>query len=174
MGVIFGRKGVNTAAPAGGSPQGLGKAEMDERTDDAIASLSRALRIDLDFDIAYVFAPSLWFDPSIKRMIDLTGIQPESRGNKMSLLKNPQSVARFAALSPDEPLRQALVASGFGMVQHNPLAANGYNDQLAAMQQKQLKEWAGRSELSDDACMYAVIHLHKFSTEVMQGKVPLG
>lgn len=173
MGVVFGRKGVGHPKAPPPARDGMGREEMDAGTDAVIASLSQSLGIDLDFDIAYIFAPSLWFDPAVKRLIDLTGMQPESRGNKISLLRNPASVAHFAQLSPEEPLRQALINSGFGMVQYNPIAANGFNDQLTEMQRGQLSEWASRTDLSDEGRMYAVINLHRFSSEVLKGNVAL-
>ena len=140
--------------------------------DATIAALSEALGLDLDFGTAYIFAPSHWQIPGIGDMLRTAGIEPNMRGNVLQLLKSPVSVAKLNALPPGAPLREALEQCGFGMVLYNPDAENGCSDGLATMQAETLKGFAAKYD-GAEARRYAVFDFHKWSSEVMKGKVKL-
>lgn len=173
---MFGRKKVKPQPqPAPRSvPADMSPEEMDRRTDDAIGVLSEALGINLDFDIGSIFAPCLWDDPEIGALLRKVGLEPNMAGNKMSLLKDERSLRTLLQRPKDDPVREALASSGFGMVLFNPAAANGYADGLVTMQREKLREFAQRTDLSDEAREYAVWDLMRFTSEVMKGNVPLG
>lgn len=146
----------------------------NDGADEAIAMLSQALGLDLDFESGFIFAPCLWDDPLIGPLLTMIGIHPHMRGNILALPKSPATVARLAQMSPDDPLRCALDKARFGMVLYNPDAANGYADGLVAMQREKLREFATRVDISDKAREYATLDLMMFSENLMRGKVKLG
>ncbi|MBY0282683.1 MAG: hypothetical protein K2W81_01815 [Sphingomonas sp.] len=146
----------------------------NDGADEAIALLSQALGLDLDFGSAFIFAPSLWHDRAIGAMLTGLGLQPNMAGNRIALLKSPVSVAKLAAMKADSPLRSTLESARFGVNLYNPDAENGYHDGLVVMQAEKLREFATRSDLSDHARKYATFDLMMFSEGVMMGKVKLG
>ncbi|ASJ90830.1 hypothetical protein [Porphyrobacter sp. CACIAM 03H1] len=146
----------------------------NDGADAAIAMLSQALGLDLDFESGFIFAPSLWTDPAIGPMLERNGLKPHMAGNRLALLKSPSTIAKLLAMDPESPLRSALEKARFGMVLYNPDAENGYADGLVALQREKLHEYATRADLSEEARKYATIHLMMFSEEVMRGKVKLG
>ena len=151
------------SGPDGASAQG---------TDAAIAVLSEALGVDLDFGTAYIFAPSHWQIPGVGDMLRTAGMEANMKGNVLQLLKSPASVAKLNALPPGAPLREALDQCGFGMMLYNPDAENGCSDGLATMQAQTLKGFAIEYD-SAEARRYAVFDFHRWSGEVMKGKVKL-
>ena len=151
------------SGPDGASAQGV---------DAAIAVLSEALGVDLDFGTAYIFAPSHWRIPGVGDMLRTAGMEANMKGNVLQLLKSPASVAKLNALPPGAPLREALEQCGFGMVLYNPDAGNGYSDGLATMQANALKGFALEYD-GAEARRYAVFDLHRWSGEMMRGKVKL-
>ena len=165
---MFGRKGVAKAEPQAQSPE-----DMDAGVDNAIAMLSQALGINLNFQVGSIFSPALWQDPVIGPLLSRSGLEANMRGNKISLLIDPVSVSTIAARSPEDPLRQSLENAGFGMVLYNGMASNGFNDGLTDMQRGELQKIAA-SPASDEAKKYAVFNLHMFSGDVMKGKIKLG
>jgi hypothetical protein len=171
---MFGRKKVQPA-PQSFAPQPRpSQSGANDGADAAIAMLSQALGLDLDFESGFIFAPSLWNDPAIGPMLEMVGLKPNMVGNRIALLKSPVTVAKLAAMAPDDPLRGVLEKARTGMVLYNPDAENGYADGLVAMQRKQLREFATRPDLTDRARHYATLDLMRFSEEIMLGKVKLG
>jgi hypothetical protein len=174
--VVFGRKTSQPAPlrfasdsrPSHSGPEGASV----EGADAAIATLSEALGLDLDFGTAYIFAPSHWQIPGVGDMLRTAGIEPNMKGNVLQLLKSPASVATLNALPPGAPLREALEQSGFGMVLYNPDAENGCSDGLATMQASTLKGFASKYD-GAEARRYAVFDFHSWSSDVMKGKVKL-
>jgi hypothetical protein len=171
---MFGRKKVQPAQQRFAPQPCPSQSGAHDGADAAISRLSEALGLDLDFEHGYIFAPSLWDDPAIGPMLGKVGIQPNMVGNRLALIKSPVTVAKVAAMSPDDPLLDVLVKSRFGLVLYNPHAENGYDDGLVTMQRNQLRQFATRPDLSDEARRYATFDLMMFSQEVMQGKVKLG
>ena len=173
---MFGRKIVQPASlrfasdprPAHAAPGG----GMDEGVDAAIASLSEALGLDLDFGTAYIFAPSHWQIPEVGNMLSTAGLEPNMKGNMIQLLKSPASVAKLNALPPGNSLREVLEQAGFGMLLYDPHAANGCSDGLAAMQASTLKGFVAQYD-DPEARRYAVFNLHMWSADVMKGKAKL-
>ena len=173
---MFGRKKsqpvplrfANDPRPAHTGPDG----EVAQKADAVIAALSEATGVDLDFGIAYIFAPGLWQIPGIGDMLRTAGIEPNMKGNVLQLLKSPVSVAKVNALPPDAPLREALEQCGFGMVLYNPDAENGCSDGLATMQANTLKGLAIEYD-GAEARRYAVFDLYGWSRDIMKGKVKL-
>lgn len=168
---MFGRKQVQSPTPRHAAQPRSSNQVGD--ADAAIAALSQALGLDLDFGMAYIFAPNLWRIPGVGDMLTTAGIHHNARGNILQLLKNPATVATLAARSHDDRLRAVLEQSRIGIAFHDPHAENGYDNGLIAMQAKAL---AGiyRDCPGDEARRYAVFDLHMFSTNVMLGKVKLG
>jgi len=173
---VFGRKTsqperlrfASDPRPSHSGPDGA----YNQGADAAIAALSEALGLDLDFGTAYIFAPSHWQIPEVGDMLRTAGIEPNMKGNVLQLLKSPASVAKLNALPPGASVREALEECGFGMVLYNPDAENGCSDGLAEMQAKTLKGFA--SEYGDvKARAYAVFDFHSWSSDVMKGKVKL-
>ena len=130
---MFGRKKVQPAQQRFAPQPRPSQSGGHDGADAAIAMLSQSLGLDLDFESGFIFAPSLWDDPAIGPMLEQIGLKPHMMGNILALLKNPATVAKLAALSPDDPLRTALDQARFGMVPYNPAAENGYADGLVAM-----------------------------------------
>lgn len=171
---MFGRK-KPTPEPMRFAPQPRpSQSGANDGADEAIAMLSQALGLDLDFGTAFIFAPTHWADPAIGSMLTGLGIQPNMGGNRIALLKSPVSVAKLAAMDPESPLRSALASARIGVNLYNPDAENGYNDGLIVMQREKLREFATRPDLTDNARKYATFDLMHFSEEVMMGKVKLG
>ncbi|WP_066532406.1 hypothetical protein [Erythrobacter sp. CCH5-A1] len=172
--MMFGRKKVQHPpqrfAPQPRAPQPGGS----DGADAAIAMLSQALGLDLDFHSGFIFAPCLWDDPAIGPMLERIGLKPHMMGNILALPKSPVTVARLATMSPEDPLRKVLDEARFGVVLYNPEAANGYHDGLVAMQREKLREFATRTDISDEARKYATLDLMMFSENLMRGKVKLG
>ena len=173
---MFGRKQVQPSTQCSAPqprPSGQGVTNQGGDADAAIAALSQAIGLDLDFEMAYIFAPSLWRIPGVGAMLTDVGLAHNMRGNTLQLLKNPQTVATLAERAHDDPLRAVLEKSRIGVALYNPDAENGYSDGLIGMQAKIL---AGifTDCPGDRARHYAVFDLHKFSTDVMLGKVKLG
>lgn len=175
---MFGRKKVtpSTHGLANQSRPSSGQDAVDQGdgVDAAIAIMSKAIGLDLDFGMGYIFAPSLWNDPASGVMLDQNGLKPNMRGNTLALLKNPVSVGKLAAMERDSPLRAALASARIGVALYNPDAENGYADGLVAMQRQKLREFATRTDISDRARHYATMDLMRFSEEVMLGQVKLG
>lgn len=173
---MFGRKKVQPEnlrfaadpRPAHSAPDG----EMDRNVDAVIAQLSEALGLDLDFGTAYIFAPSHWQIPEVGEMLRTAGIESNMRGNVIQLLKSPASVAKLQAMPPESPLREVLEQSGFGAMLYNPDAENGFNDGLVTMQANTLKGFA--AQYQGEARAYAVYDFHKWSGDVLKGKVKIG
>ena len=140
--------------------------------DAAIAALSEALGMDLDFGTAYIFAPSHWRIPGVGDMLRTAGIEPNMKGNVLQLLKSPASVAKLTALPPGSPVREALEKCGFGMVLYNPDAENGCSNSFATMQASTLKGFASEYD-GAEARRYAVFDFHSWSSDVLKGKVKL-
>ncbi|WP_143738142.1 hypothetical protein [Erythrobacter donghaensis] len=107
-------------------------------------------------------------------MLERNGLKPHMMGNILALPKSPATVAKLATLSPDDPLREALVKARFGLVLYNPAAENGYADGLVGLQRQKLREFATRTDISDEARKYAIFDLMMFSQDVMQRKVKIG
>ncbi len=171
---MFGRK-KPTPEPMRFAPQPRpSQSGADDGADEAVAMLSQALGLDLDFGSAFIFAPSHWRDPAIGAMLIGLGLQPNMAGNRIALLKSTVSVAKLAAMEPSSPLRTALENARFGVNLYNPDAENGYNDGLVTLQREKLHEFATRTDISDNARKYATFDLMHFSQEVMMGKVRLG
>ncbi|WP_310469088.1 hypothetical protein [Sphingomonas sp.] len=175
---MFGRKVVQSAAPrfaADPRPSHSGPdGELNRNIDSALASLSDALGLDLDFGTAYIFAPSHWQIPRVGDMLRSAGIEANMRGNVLQLLKSPASVAKLSAMAPDAPLRATLEKSGFGMVLYNPDCENGFSDNLASMQAEALKGFATDYAGNAQAQTYALFDLHRWSGDVMKGRVKVG
>ncbi len=172
--IMFGRKKVQPA-PQRFAPQPRpSQSGAHDGADEAIAMLSQALGLDLDFESGYIFAPSLWDDPAIGPMLNGLGIRPNMAGNRVALLKSPATVAKLAAMDPADPLRGVLQQARFGLVLYNPAAENGYADGLVQMQREKLREFATRTDIRNEARKYATFDLMMFSEELMLGKVKLG
>lgn len=171
---MFGRKKVQPAPQRFAAEPRPSQSGGNDGADAAIAMLSQTLGLDLDFESGFIFAPSLWDDPAIGPMLERIGLKPNMMGNILALLKSPATVARLAGTSPDDPLRTALEKARFGMVLYNPDAENGYADGLVAMQRQKLREFATRTDISEEARKYATLDLMMFSESVMRGKVKLG
>lgn len=178
---MFGRKKVQPAPPhaaprrfaadprpAHAGPSGAANHGVDA----AIAGLSEAVGLDLDFATAYIFAPGLWRIAEVGDMLTAAGIEPAMRGNTLQLLKSPASVAALAAMPPDAPLRRTLEECGFGTVLHAPDAENGCSDGLAQMQAATLRGFAAKYP-GAEARRYAVYDFHRWSADVLKGKVTI-
>ena len=171
---MFGRK-KPTPEPMRFAPQPRpAQTDADDGVDKAIAIMSQAIGVDLDFGSATIFAPSLWHDPDIGPMLEEIGLKPNMRGNMLGLLKSPTSVAKLSAMDPETPLRTALAESRIGVALYDPAAENGYHNGLIEMQRKQLREFATRPDYTERARHYATIDLLRFSEQIMLGKVKLG
>jgi hypothetical protein len=134
---------------------------------------SPALGFDLDFDVAVIFSAVLWDDPAIGALLTQAGLAPNTKGNKLALLKNPDTVRTIAALPADTPLRQVLLNTGFGLVPFNPAASNGYHDGLTDMQRGALQGFLRDYADNAEALRHAVFDLHRFSKSVMMGETKL-
>jgi hypothetical protein len=148
--------------------------ESNRNIDAAISQLSEKLGLDLDFGTAYIFCPSHWRIPAVGEMLRTAGIEANMMGNVLQLLKSPASVAKMQAMKPEDPIRQVLERSGFGMVLYNPDAENGCSDGLAQMQAETLRGFAADYRGNTQAQTYAVFDLHKYSADVLKGHVKLG
>jgi hypothetical protein len=155
--------------PGHSGPDGAANRNADE----AIAALSDALGLDLDFGPGLIFAPSLWNIPDVGDMLRRNGLEANMVGNRIALLKSPATVAALAQMPKDHSMRKILYESRFGAVLFNPDAENGYSDELVGMQRGQLTEWARREDLTEEGRHYAVMDLHRFSFELMAGRVSL-
>jgi len=171
---MFGRKKVQHPPQRFAPQPRASQSGAIDGADQAIAMLSQALGLDLDFESGFIFAPCLWDDPAIGPMLERIGLKPHMMGNILALPKSPATVARLAAMSPDDPLRSALDGARFGTVLYNPDAANGFADGLVAMQREKLREFATRTDISDEARRYATLDLMMWSENLMRGKVKLG
>jgi hypothetical protein len=172
---MFGRKKVqptlrfaNDPRPSHFGPDG----RSNQGADAAIATLSEALGLDLDFGTAYIFAPNHWQNPEVGDMLRTAGIEPNMKGNVLQLLKSPASVAKLNRMPEDNPLRTALVEVGFGMMLYDPDVENGCSDGLARMQAKTLEGFASKYD-SPDARRYAVYDFHQWSGDVIKGKIKI-
>lgn len=170
---MFGRKKAqpalrfaNDPRPSHSGPDG----RSNQGADAAIAALSEAVGLDLEFGTAYIFAASHWQIPDVGDMLRTAGIEPNMKGNTLQLLKSPASVAKLKGMPEDHPLRAALVEVGFGIALYDPDAENGYSDGLVTMQAKTLKDFASKYD-DPKARRYAVYDFHSWSGDVMKGKV---
>jgi hypothetical protein len=146
--------------------------DLDRRVDSAIAALSEALGLDLEFGTAYIFAPSLWHNARVGDMIRNVGIVPNMVGNTVQLLRSPASVAKVNAMPPDHQIRALLKQAGFGITLHDPHAENGYASGMIGMQAKVLSGFLDKG-YSEEALHYAVLDLHKWSRDVISGEIEI-
>jgi hypothetical protein len=161
---MFGRKKIRPAPVQFGvdpKPSYSGPAGASiQAVDGAIAALSEAVGLDLDFGRAYIFAPSHWEIPKLGAMLTTAGIEPNMAGNTLQLLKSPASVMKLSRLPEEDALRSTLEQCGFGLMLYDPDAENGFSDGLAKMQADALKGFASEYP-SAEARHYAVFDLHK-------------
>lgn len=173
---MFGRKKVQPAPlrfASDPSPSHTGPAgAANQGVDNAVAIMSSAIGLDLDFGQAFIFAPSHWQIPGVGEMLSTAGMESNMRGNIIQLLKSPASVAKLSAMPVDAPLRLVLEKSGISAMLYSPDARNGYSDQLADMQADALKGFVAEYD-GAEARRFAVFDLHRWSNEVMKGKIKL-
>jgi hypothetical protein len=162
--MAFGRKGLAEAQPR--------PAIQEDSTEAALAMLSQALGVDLDFDIAYIFAPVLWSDPRIGPELDAVPLKAEMAGNKMALLRNPAVAEQFRQRPAGDPMKEALLAAGFGLYPFDRGKPGGFDDGKTRFQQAELLKIAA-SPASAEAHRYAVLNLHEWSYRLMRGEIQL-
>lgn len=168
--MTFGRKGLAvspSAPPSPGVP--AGQPAEEPGVEAAIAMLSQALGVDLDFEFAYVFAPSLWADARIGRELDAAELRPEMRGNKMPLFRDAAFAERLRRAPTSDPLRQAVLEAGFGLEPFDCGRPGGFDAGKTAFQREQLEKIAA-SPASAQAKSYAVLNLFDWSIRLMQGE----
>lgn len=141
-------------------------------TDDALSVVSQRFGFDVDFGTAYIFAPSHWRIAEVGLMLSRAGMESNARGNVIPLLRSPASVATLNSMSPDSPIRKALEQLGFGMVLFDPDVENGFSDEFSKMQAQTLTDMAAKYH-EPRSRQLAVFDLHRFSSEVMKGRVKI-
>ena len=169
--MTFGRKGLNvspTAAPSPGVQSG--QPGEDPGVEASIAKLSQALGVDLDFELAYVFAPGLWADARIGRELDAAKLRPEMRGNKMPLFRDASLAERLRRAPAGDPIKQAVLAAGFGLAPFDSGRPGGFDAGKTAFQHEQLEKIAA-SPASAFAKQAAVLNLFDWSCRLMQGEI---
>jgi hypothetical protein len=158
--MAFGKKGLATAAV------------QDTGADDAIARMSQSLGQDMDFEICYVFDPSLWEKPLLARELDAAGLVAEALGNQMGLFRDAVLAARLRAAPAEDPLKRAVLEAGFGLVPFDRGKAGGFDAGKTAFQARELLAIAF-SPASPAAKRAAVLNLFDWSYRVMQGEIAL-
>jgi hypothetical protein len=168
--MTFGRKGLAVSSAAASLPAAQADQPPGEPgVEAAIAMLSQAFGVDLDFEFAYVFAPSLWADPRIGRELDAAELRPEMRGNKMPLFKDAAFADRLRRGPAADPIRQAVLAAGFGLERFDPGKRGGFDEGKTKFQREQLEKIAA-SPASAFAKKAAVMNLFDWSIRLMQGE----
>ena len=160
--MAFGRKGLAAAQPR--------PTIEEDGTDAALAMLSQALGVDLDFDMAYIFAPSLWADPRIGPELDATGLKPEMAGNRMALFRNSAFAGELRARPAGDPMKEAVLAAGFGLAPFDRGRPGGFDEGKTRFQHDQLLKIAA-SPASAEAHRHAVLNLFDWSHRLMKGEI---
>ena len=164
--MAFGRKGLAQA------PAPAQTAIEENGTEAALALLSQALGVDLDFDMAYIFAPSLWSDPRIGPELDAVPLRAEMAGNKMALLRNAALADELRQRPAGDALKEALLASGIGLYPFDRGRPGGFDEGKTRFQHTELLKIAA-SPASAEAHRYAVLNLHQWSHRLMRGEIQL-
>ena len=158
--MAFGRKGLNAAAPAA-EPAGV---------EAAIAMLSQALGADLDFDMAYIFAPNLWGDERVGRELDAAGLKAEMVGNKMPLFRDAAFAERLREAPDSDRMKQAVLEAGFGLAPFDAGRRGGFDEGKTQFQFRELVKIA-QSPASAFAKRAAVLNLFDWSFRLMKGEI---
>ena len=160
--MAFGRKGLGAAAPS--------TAEAGVQA--AIAMLSQALGADLDFDIAYVFAPSLWADERVGRELSAAGLSPEMGGNKMPLFRSATLAEQLRQAPDGDRTKQAVLEAGFGLAPFDAGRSGGFDEGKTRFQHGELVKIA-LSPATPFAKRAAILNLFDWSCRLMKGEIPV-
>ncbi len=160
MDMPFGRKGMGASAQRIEEPGG----------EAAIGAFSQALGVEADFDIAYVFAPSLWSDERIGRELDAAGLRPEMGGNKMPLFRSAAFAERLRQAPANDAMKQATLEAGFGLAPFDVGKPGGFEEGKTHFQLSELIKIA-QSPASAEAKRYAVLNLFDWSYRLMKGEI---
>jgi hypothetical protein len=160
--MAFGRKGLGAAAPAA--------AAEPANADAAIDYLSQALGADLDFEIAYVFAPSLWNDERIAAELNAAGLAAEMGGNKMPLFRSAAFAEKLRQAPADDKLKLAVLEAGFGLAPYDAGRPSGFDAGKTHFQYNELAKIA-MSPASAFAKRAAVMNLFDWSCRLMKGEI---
>ncbi len=163
--MAFGRKGLGAAAARTEEPP-----VEEANVDAAIAHLSQLLGADLDFQIAYVFAPSLWNDERVGRELDAAGLKPEMRGNKVPLFRDAAFAERLRRAPAEDKMKRAVLAAGFGLAPYDVGKAGGFDEGKTHFQHNELVKIA-LSPASAFAKRAAVLNLFDWSCRLMNGEI---
>lgn len=141
-----------------------------QATDAALGIMSDAVGMDMNFEVGYLFSPSLWLDPAIGQLLRSVGLEPEMAGNKMGLFTNKALVRRLRAAPSDDPMRKAALDSGIGLAPYDVGAIGGFDDGKTKFHQGVLLDIA-RQQLADQPRKYAVFDLHLWTKKLMRGEI---
>src|SRR5687767_13234266 len=130
--MAFGRKGLSTSTPPA----------SEAGVEAALALLSDALGADVDFEIAYVFAPGLWSDERIGRELSAAGLSAEMGGNKMPLFRSAAFVEKLRQAPADDPMKQAALEAGFGLAPYDVGKSGGFDEGKMHFQHNELAKIA--------------------------------
>ena len=171
--MAFGRKGLS-ASPAGAAaaaqPAQPAQPMEAANVDAALGYLSQALGADLDFEIAYVFAPSLWSDERIAAELDAAGLKAEMGGNKMPLFRSAAFAEKLRLAPADDRMKLAVLEAGFGLAPYDSGRAGGFDEGKTRFQHNELAKIA-MSPASAFAKRAAVMNLFDWSCRLMKGEI---
>src|SRR5687768_15678110 len=161
--MAFGRKGLGAAAPAA-------PAAEPANADAAVDDLSQALGADLDFEIAYVFAPGLWSDERIAAELNAAGLSAEMGGNKMPLFRSAMFAEKLRQAPADDKMKRAVIEAGFGLAPYDAGKPGGFDAGKTHFQYNELAKIA-MSPASAFAKRAAVMNLFDWSCRLMKGEI---
>jgi hypothetical protein len=171
--MAFGRKGLSTAAaaaaPAAAAPAAAAPPEP-ANVDAAIGYLSQTLGADLDFEIAYIFAPSLWTDERIAAELGAAGLAAEMGGNKMPLFRSAAFAEKLREAPADDRMKLAVLEAGFGLAPYDAGKSGGFDEGKTRFQHNELAKIA-MSPASAFAKRAAVLNLFDWSCRLMKGEI---
>lgn len=170
--MAFGRKGLSAApaAAAAGSTEPAAEPAEPANVDAAIGYLSQALGADLDFEIAYVFAPSLWTDERIAAELSNAGLAAEMGGNKMPLFRSAAFAEQLRQAPADDRMKLAVLEAGFGLAPYDAGRPGGFDEGKTRFQHNELAKIA-MSPASAFAKRAAVMNLFDWSCRLMKGEI---
>jgi len=158
--MAFGRKGLSASTPPA----------SEAGVEAAIALLSDALGADVDFEIAYVFAPGLWSDERIGRELGAAGLSAEMGGNKMPLFRSAAFAEQLRQSPADDPMKRAALEAGFGLAPYDVGKSGGFDEGKLNFQHNELAKIA-MSPASAFAKRAAVLNLFDWSCRLMKGEI---
>ena len=127
---------------------------------------------DYRFEVEHIFSKSLWDNPVFKAFLETNGYTREMAGNKIALFSDPLFIAQLQQLSPNDPLRHALLDpnSGSGINRHDGGAATGNQLGKNAFLEAELRAIID-SPASPDAKKAALHNLHDWATKLARGGI---